>query len=98
MSAQAEKDKAEGLQQENAMISRKAEASKAVSDLEQQLAEKRRWESVQGREPRKMKRDCEKREKGYKSRRARPKGCLGQGPARPGRGYYAMDGQEEESS
>ena len=45
MSTQAEKDKAEGLQQENAMISRKAEASKAVSDLEQQLAEKRRWEA-----------------------------------------------------
>ena len=63
---QAEKDKAEGLQQENAMISRKAEASKAVSDLEQQLAEKRRWEASRD-EATKTKRDCEKREKDIKA-------------------------------
>ena len=66
MSTQAEKDKAEGLQQENAMISRKAEASKAVSDLEQQLAEKRRWESSRD-DAAKTKRDCEKREKDIKA-------------------------------
>ncbi len=64
--AQAERDKAEGLQQENAMISRKAEASKAVSDLEQQLAEKRRWESSRD-DAAKTKRDCEKREKDIKA-------------------------------
>jgi DNA repair protein RAD50 len=66
MSPQAERDKAEGLQQENAMISRKAEASKAVSDLEQQLAEKRRWEASRD-EATRTKRDCEKREKDVKA-------------------------------
>ena len=40
------------------MISRKAEASKAVSDLEQQLAEKRRWESSRD-DAAKTKRDCD---------------------------------------
>ena len=48
------------------MISRKAEASKAVSDLEQQLAEKRRWESSRD-DAAKTKRDCEKREKDIKA-------------------------------
>ena len=48
------------------MISRKAEASKAVSDLEQQLAEKRRWEASRD-DATKTKRDCEKREKDIKA-------------------------------
>ncbi len=57
------------------MISRKAEASKAVSDLEQQLAEKRRWESSRD-DAAKTKRDCEKREKDIKADAPQRKAAL----------------------
>ena len=57
------------------MISRKAEASKAVSDLEQQLAEKRRWEASRD-DAAKTKRDCEKREKDIKADAPQRKAAL----------------------
>ena len=73
--AQAEKDKAEGLQQENKMISQKSQYTTHLSKVEQDLAEKKRLESSRD-DATKAKRDCEKREKEIKANETSRKAAL----------------------